>query len=87
LLIQLGDEGEGMPHTRPALLSWLARAPAKELEDVRLLASLGENVIEALLPPVRDCVADAGGGGSLETIHNAGRRLATVLARVDEEPL
>jgi hypothetical protein len=53
-------------------LAWLARAPARDLEDFRSTAQLGEKVIEVLREHAGDCVREAGGTGSLERVQAIG---------------
>jgi hypothetical protein len=85
LLGDLAEDGAGPPSDGRALLAWLATAPARDLEEFRAQAALGEQVIETLLAPVRDCVADLarGGGSSLEAIHAAGQRLREALHQAE----
>ncbi|MDC9824820.1 hypothetical protein PRN20_13880 [Devosia sp. ZB163] len=59
---------------RAALLTWLARAPARELDELLSLASQGDQVLGVLLLSVGDLVR-SGGTASLEGIRRVGASL------------
>jgi hypothetical protein len=65
---------------RSALLAWLARAPARDLEDFLGLASQGQQVLEALLLSAGDLVG-SGGTASLDAIHKVGASLTASAQR------
>ncbi|PDQ20115.1 hypothetical protein CN311_15980 [Mesorhizobium sanjuanii] len=72
-----GDAQTAVDHA--ATIAWLARAPARDLEELRLLSQTGEDIIEKLLIHVRECVAEGAGKLSLSSIHQLGVKLATAL--------
>ena len=73
-----------MPVKFPLRLGWLARAPARDLEDLLLTAQIGERAVEALLDHARDCVREAGGTGSLAQVKAMG---GSIKAAVADQPI
>ncbi|TMJ20517.1 MAG: hypothetical protein E6G92_12505 [Alphaproteobacteria bacterium] len=71
----LALEADEVPPKMPLKLSWLASAPARDLEELLFAAQLGEKVVEALLEHARDCVHEASGTGSLAQVRAAGNAL------------
>lgn len=75
LLIDLEDPSE-LP-AGPALLEWLATAPAANLKAIRdLLVIRGEAVVGVLLTVTKDHVAKAQGGVDLTALQTTGRMLS-----------
>lgn len=58
-----------------ALLCQLAAAPASDLRSVLELLQLGDQLVEDILPHVRDMVNEISRGASLEAVHNYGAEL------------
>jgi hypothetical protein len=77
------SSAEEMPVRLPLRLGWLARAPARDLEDLLSTARLGEKVVEALRDHARDCVREAGGTGSLAQVKEIG---SSIKAAVTDHP-
>jgi hypothetical protein len=70
LIVEL--EGPELPEELPFRLGWLARAPARDLEDLLTAAQTGEKAIEGLRDHARDCVREAGGTESLTHVRRVG---------------
>lgn len=68
-------EDEEIPAKLLQRLAWLARAPARDLEDILTTAQTGERAVEALRDHARDCLREAGSAGSLEEVKAVGRAL------------
>jgi hypothetical protein len=75
VLFSISEDSETIPTQNEALLGWLLRVPARDLEDFRGLCQLGELVVKTLLGHVEGCVRDGKGVVSLEDIHKVGREL------------
>jgi len=80
LLAAVIDAETAVPLDAASLLGWLARAPARDLEDVREVTALGEQVLQLLHNSAQDIVG-AGGTASLEGVHEVGREIQNVLNR------
>lgn len=71
--------GDGAPPTdKAARLGWLARAPARDVEDYRELSAAGDQVLQALVKGAQDVIG-AGGVGSLAQVHDVGASLQLVI--------
>jgi hypothetical protein len=68
-------ESEGLPPRDPSQLGWLAKAPARDLDNFCGIARIGDQVVMTLLKPVEDCVREGRGMGSLEEIKRIGQML------------
>lgn len=88
LIADFDDPERGLPAKAALRAGWMARVPARDLEDVLGLANLGEKVVEQLLGHAGDCVREASGAGSLQEVHTigAGLKAATGLATEPEVP-
>ena len=73
-------EAEEMPAKLPLRLGWLARAPARDLEDLLSTVQLGEKVMGELRDHARDCVREAGGTGSLAQVKAIGGAIKAAVA-------
>ncbi len=73
-------EAEEIPVQLPLRLGWLARAPARDIEDLLSTAQLGEKVVEALRDHARDCVREASGIGSLGQVKAIGTSIKAAIA-------
>src|SRR3546814_1963713 len=69
--MSLAEEGEGVPAEQAAIVGWLSRVPARDLEEFRDLSQLGEQVVNELLHHVRDCVTEGASSVSLDAIHRS----------------
>lgn len=92
LLYTLSEAGPGLPPKDVDLFDWVLRAPAKDLDDMRGLADIGERTVAAIVEHVRDCVREAGKAVPLETLRMTGRRIKaalhpTVDSNQTEEPV
>jgi hypothetical protein len=76
-------EEDAVPESNALLLSFLAKGPAADLEELRALTHLGEQVVSTLLAPVEDCVREGRGTASLEQIQAIGRNLLSAANRAD----
>lgn len=74
-------EEEEIPAKLPLKLGWLAKAPARDLEDVLTTAQAGERAIEALRDHAQDCVREAGGAGSLADVKAVGQALRAAVVQ------
>jgi hypothetical protein len=79
-LLAAVDDWEANPAINAPLLGWLARSPARDLEDFREMAALGEHVMLLLLAGAKDIVG-AGGSASLDGVHEVGRKIEYVLKK------
>lgn len=79
LMSVLGAENP-VPTNKALRLGWLARAPARDLEEFRDLAAAGAQALEALALSARDVIG-AGGAGSLSDVHGLGQSLEAILAK------
>jgi len=71
--------GDGAaPTDKGTRLGWLARAPARDIEEYRELSAAGDQALLALMKGAQDVIG-AGGVGSLAQIHGIGEALQTVL--------
>ena len=75
-------ESQEMPEKFTLRLGWLARAPARELEDLLSTAQFGEKVVEKLRDHAQDCVREAGGTGSLAQVKAIGRSIQAAVRNV-----
>ncbi|HEX8223783.1 MAG TPA: hypothetical protein VF605_08215 [Allosphingosinicella sp.] len=75
LIADFDDPERGLPAKAALRAGWLARVPARDLEDFLALANLGEKVIEQLIGHARDCVREASGAGSLQEVRKIGASL------------
>lgn len=75
----MGGDGAA-PSNKTSRLGWLARAPARDIEDYRDLAAAGDQALAALMKGAQDVIG-AGGSGSLAQIHSLGDALQAVLDR------
>lgn len=82
LLTTFGD-ADAIPESNASLLTLLAKAPAADLEELRVLTNLGDQVVTTLLAPVEDCVREGRGTASLEQIQAIGRSLFSAANRAD----
>ncbi|AWV19816.1 hypothetical protein A3862_29690 (plasmid) [Methylobacterium sp. XJLW] len=85
LLLELAEEAaserEGAtPLALPVQLGRLARAPARDLEDVRSCVQAGEQVVAALLAEAQSCIREGAGSASIEDVRRVGRALRDVFA-------
>lgn len=72
-------DGEMPPdHPKPVKLGWLARTPARSLEEFLKVTQSGEDVLSQLYTHAHDCVTEAQGMGSLSGIHAIGHDLKEV---------
>lgn len=81
LLTSFEEGSESPPDSGAARLSWLTRAPARDLENVRTSAQLGEAVVSSLLDHVLPLVHESGHSTSLDDIHEVGRKLSAAIHR------
>jgi hypothetical protein len=65
-------------------LTWLARQPARDLEDVLITAQAGERAIEELRNHAGDCVREAG-NGSLDDVKAVGRLIRASVEQAEVE--
>jgi len=79
LFALMGGDGAA-PANKTSRLGWLARAPARDIEDYRDLAAAGDQALAALMKGAQDVIG-AGGAGSLAQIHGLGEALQAVLDR------
>jgi hypothetical protein len=79
LFALMGGDGAA-PSNKASRLGWLARAPARDIEDYRDLAAAGDQALVALMKGAQDVIG-AGGVGSLAQIHSLGEALQAVLER------
>jgi len=79
LFALMGGDGAA-PSNKTSRLGWLARAPARDIEDYRDLAAAGDQALAALMKGAQDVIG-AGGSGSLAQIHSLGDALQAVLDR------
>ncbi|WOJ88377.1 hypothetical protein RZS28_11055 [Methylocapsa polymorpha] len=84
-LVTFDEPETSPPADRASLLGWLARAPARDLEDWREIAVLGEQVMRLLLVGAKDIIG-AGGSASLEEVHQVGRKIQDVLDKSRPPP-
>lgn len=84
LMSLLGGD-DAAPSNKTLRLGWLARAPARDLEEFRELAAVGAQAVDALALSARDVIG-AGGSGSLGEIQELGKILETILAK-QRQPL
>jgi hypothetical protein len=68
-------ESQEIPARLPLKLSWLAKQPARDLEEILTTAQNGERAVEELRDHALDCVREAGGRGSLADIKAVGRAI------------
>ncbi len=68
-------EEDDIPAKLLARCAWLARAPARDLEEFLAAAQTGERAVEELRDHARDCVREAGSGGSLSDVKAVGRAI------------
>jgi hypothetical protein len=73
-------EEEEIPANLVKRLVWLARQPARDLEDIVAVAQVGERAVEELRNHALDCVREAGGSSSLEDVKQVGRALRLAVA-------
>src|SRR3546814_8696748 len=81
LLMSLAEEGEGVPAEQAAIVGWLSRVPARDLEEFRDLSQIGEQVVNELLHHVRDCVTEGASSVALDAIHRIGREIGRASGR------
>ena len=74
-------EEEELPANFLKRLVWLARQPARDLEDILTIAQTGERAVEELRNHALDCVREAGGKGSLDDVKQVGRALQSAVAK------
>ncbi len=74
-------EEEELPAKLLPRLVWLARQPARDLEDILIAAQTGERAVEELRNHARDCVQEAGGSGSLNDVKQIGRALQLAVTK------
>lgn len=84
LLLELAEEiageQEGTAPLRPPLqLGRLARAPARDLEDIRTCIQIGEQVVSTLLAEGQSCVREGSGSASIEDVRRVGRDLRAAI--------
>jgi hypothetical protein len=72
LMMAFADEDCAPPKRSSPLLGWLAEAPARDLNDFRAAAQVGEELTANLLEAVRDCVREGRGTASLDDIRSVG---------------
>ena len=75
----MGGDGAA-PGNKTSRLGWLARAPARDIEDYRELAAAGDQALAALMKGAQDVIG-AGGSGSLAQLQSLGDALQAVLDR------
>src|SRR3546814_6284497 len=85
LLMSLAEEGEGVPAEQAAIVGWLSRVHARDLEEFRDLSQLGEQVVNELLHHVRDCVTEGASSVSLDAIQRIGRALRATVRSIEGE--
>lgn len=78
MIVEL-EEGD-IPANLAKRLVWLARKPARDLEDIGAVAQIGERAVEELRNHALDCVREAGGSSSLEDVKQVGRALRLAVA-------
>lgn len=74
-------EEDEVPAKHLARLAWLAKAPARDLEELLIAAQAGERAVEALRDHARDCVREAGGAGSLTDVQAVGRAIQAAVTK------
>ena len=79
LLMSFSEADEAQSNQNSGLLTWLSRAPARDLDEVRSLALLGEQVVSSILEHVVDLVSEAGHSASLGDIHKIGKKLRAAI--------
>ncbi|MER8772646.1 hypothetical protein NKH63_28635 [Mesorhizobium sp. M0960] len=83
LIVALEDPDSGLPSRIAARFGWLARAPAKDLEELLTLTQLGESVVAVLYAYAHECVREAAGAGSLESVKAVGQAMKAAVASLD----
>ncbi len=78
LLFSLISGDGAAPSNKTSRLGWLARAPARDIEDYRELSAVGDQTLLTLLKGAQDVIG-AGGAGSLTQIHDVGEALQAVV--------
>lgn len=73
-------EDDEVPAKLLQRLAWLARAPARELEEIWTIAQTAERAVEELRNHARDCIREAGGAGSLGEVKAVGRAIRAAAA-------
>jgi len=77
----LAIEEDEAPTKHLPRLAWLAKAPARDLDDLLIAAQAGERAVEALKEHASDCVREAGGAGSLADVKAIGRAIQAAVAK------
>jgi hypothetical protein len=85
LLFELSEDGSGAPAGGAPLVGWLAQAPCRDLDELRRVAQLGDQVCGNLLDHVRDCVHEGSRSGSMEEIRAIGRSLQAAIQPAERE--
>lgn len=73
-------EDDEVPAKLLLRFAWLARAPARELEEIWTTAQTGERAVEDLRNHAQDCVREAGGTGSIGDVKAVGRAIRAAVA-------
>ncbi|MDO9587392.1 MAG: hypothetical protein Q7J13_05600 [Brevundimonas sp.] len=75
-LLDMEDAEAVVPAALSKRLGWLARTPARALDDVNTLCQDGERLVDLFYEHAAACVRDAAGAASLTEIQETGRAIA-----------
>lgn len=83
-LLDMEEADEIAPPLLALRLGWLARTPARALNDLGTLTADGDRLVDVLLEHASVCVREASGAGSLTTVQAIGRMLAQAARQTEE---